>query len=229
MVKKLVAVGCSYTENNYSFPVWPELLSKEYNYKCINLGHCGSGNEYIFSNALDASIKEKDIGLMVMMWSEFQRMDWQQTNKSWSSIHYNVNCVVRNKEQWKEDIVGLLDKNGYNSKEHQINRTLRYMYSIQQICTLNDIPILQLFGPDPCPQNEKYKAGKTILNSPLFHSIECMGWPIIDNMGGWTIDTRLNRGEDRISSRDTHPSEIGHRKITSIIRECADKITHKNS
>ena len=58
MVKKLVAVGCSYTENNYSFPVWPELLSKEYNYKCINLGNCGSGNEYIFSNALDASIKE---------------------------------------------------------------------------------------------------------------------------------------------------------------------------
>ena len=59
MVKKLVALGCSYTENQYPFTVWPELLAKKLNYKCVNLGAGGQGNEYIFSIGLEALVKEK--------------------------------------------------------------------------------------------------------------------------------------------------------------------------
>ena len=61
MVKKLVAVGCSYTEDWNDFPAWPELLAKKLNYECINLGQCGSGNECIFSKSLDALLEEKNI------------------------------------------------------------------------------------------------------------------------------------------------------------------------
>ena len=218
MVKKLVAVGCSYTQDCYPFPVWPELLSEKVNYKCINLGQCGSGNEYIFSRSLDTLVEQKNIGLMVVMWSEFQRMDFYLSNiKRWQNVMYSVDGRARNKERWKEDVVDLLDKNGYNDKRHQINRTLRFMYSIQKICQVHDVPLLQLFGTDPCPQNEKYVAGTTILNSPFFNSIECLGWPVIDNMGGWTIDTKLNRDTHRISERDSHPSKEGHEVISEIL------------
>ena len=131
MVKKLVALGCSYTENQYPFTVWPELLAKKLNYKCVNLGAGGQGNEYIFSKGLEALVKEKNIGLMVAMWSEFQRMDFYLGDvKGWSAIHYNVDGVVRNALKWKENVVDLLDTNGYNNKKHQINRTLRFMFSL---------------------------------------------------------------------------------------------------
>lgn len=216
MVKKLVAVGCSYTDDCYIFPVWPELLAKKLNYKCINLGQSGSGNECIFSKALDALVKEKNIGLMVLMWSEFQRMDFYLGDiKKWNNLHYNVDGVIRNMEKWKEDVIDLLDKNEYNNKKHQINRTLRFMYSIQKLCKMYEIPFIQLFGCDPCPQNEKYNAGKIILNSPFFDSIECLGWPIVSSMGGWTTDTILNRTTHRISERDSHPSKTGHEIIAN--------------
>ena len=31
MVKKLVAVGCSYTASDWPFPVWPQVLSEKLN------------------------------------------------------------------------------------------------------------------------------------------------------------------------------------------------------
>ena len=225
MVKKLVALGCSYTENQYPFTVWPELLAKKLNYKCVNLGAGGQGNEYIFSKGLEALVKEKNIGLMVAMWSEFQRMDFFLGDvKGWSAIHYNVDGVVRNALKWKENVVDLLDTNGYNNKKHQINRTLRFMYSLQKLCGIYEVPFIQLFGCDPCPQNEKYDAGKIILNSPFFNSIECLGWPIISSMGGWTIDTELNRDTHRISKKDSHPGKKGHEVMSEILFDSFKKI-----
>ena len=55
--KKLIAIGCSYTEHNLSsfyspdvdwnFPRWPELISEKINMDCVNLGMSGGGNNYI--------------------------------------------------------------------------------------------------------------------------------------------------------------------------------------
>ena len=95
-MKKLVAVGCSYTADDfrghheshfqYNFPVWPELLSKKLNMKCVNFGRSGMGNEYIATKVTEACIHLNDIGLVVCMWSEFTRLDFQ-SNPDWFSIH----------------------------------------------------------------------------------------------------------------------------------------------
>ena len=78
--KKLIVSGCSYTDSltgaDTSLPVWPELLSKKLKMDCINLGKAGQGNEYIYSTLIDTVIKEKNIGLVIAMWSEFQRLDF---------------------------------------------------------------------------------------------------------------------------------------------------------
>ena len=65
MVKKLVALGCSYTENQYPFTVWPELLAKKLDMECVNLAKCGKGNEYIYSSILDYLFLE-NIGLLLL-------------------------------------------------------------------------------------------------------------------------------------------------------------------
>ena len=235
--KKLIAIGCSYTQDRfnpiaiahppgYDFPVWPTLLSEKLDMDCLNLGKCGAGNEYIFSRGLDALHTEKNIGMMVIMWSEFQRMDWYKKNGMWETMHFDVGGVIRNREKWKQDIINSLNTHGLDSKKHQICRTLRFMYTLQTIAEINDIPFIQLVGTQPCSNDENYNAAKIILDSPYFDLITAIGWPIIYSIGGWCIDNWLdevdengNRSDSnlRISRSDSHPNKEGHEKIAEYL------------
>ena len=90
MKKILIASGCSYTDNQFrsashpemdtSWPKWPEIVAKELDMKCINLGRSGSGNEYIYSSIHDIILRVKDksqIGLVIAGWSQCFRHDFQ--------------------------------------------------------------------------------------------------------------------------------------------------------
>ena len=96
--KKLIALGCSYTEHyirssispniNHNFTRWPQHLADMLDMECINLGSSGSGNDQILAKALDVSLNEKNIGLIVLMWSEWQRVGFQtiQGHEEYGSI-----------------------------------------------------------------------------------------------------------------------------------------------
>ena len=77
-MKKLIVSGCSYVDNYArtigldEWPIWPELLADRLDMELINLGKSGQGNEYIYSTLIDTVIKEKNIGLVIAMWTEFQ-------------------------------------------------------------------------------------------------------------------------------------------------------------
>ena len=58
-MKKLIAIGCSYTEDCYEFPVWPTLLAERLDMDCVNLAHGGSGNKQMLAKILDTVLKEK--------------------------------------------------------------------------------------------------------------------------------------------------------------------------
>ena len=79
--KKLLVSGCSYSAHWYTtkfgFPVWPEVLGKMLDMEVINLAQCGRGNEYIYSTILDCLTKENNIGLVIAMWSESNRIDFE--------------------------------------------------------------------------------------------------------------------------------------------------------
>ena len=78
--KKLLAVGCSYTDEwwtrEYGFPVWPELLAEKLDMDYHNLGQSGAGNIHISGKLFDTIVEEK-FDLIVIQWSEFQRMDFE--------------------------------------------------------------------------------------------------------------------------------------------------------
>ena len=50
--KKLLCLGCSYTDNNYrsdlNFLRWPSVLGEELGIEVVNLGQIAAGNEKIF-------------------------------------------------------------------------------------------------------------------------------------------------------------------------------------
>ena len=85
-MSKLIAIGCSYTEHylnsmhtetKLDYPRWPELLAKKLDMECVNLGLCGIGHEYMIFKLLEVLMSKKDIGLVVIMWSEWQRMEFE--------------------------------------------------------------------------------------------------------------------------------------------------------
>ena len=81
-METLICSGDSYTDNlrpqNESKLSWPNFLATKLNAKkLINIGSSGAGNEEIFGRTIDEIHLHKNIDLMVVMWSEFNRFDWQ--------------------------------------------------------------------------------------------------------------------------------------------------------
>jgi len=79
--KKLIVSGDSFTDyrytNTHGFPVWPDILGEMLDMEVINMGNCGSGNEYIYGSIIDHLPKESSSGLVVAMWSESCRLDFE--------------------------------------------------------------------------------------------------------------------------------------------------------
>ena len=227
MVKKLLAVGCSYTDDAYPFPVWPKLLAEKFNMECINLGRCGSGNENIYSRTLDTLVTEKNLGLVVVMWSEFQRLDFCKDGVK--ALHFGAlgpKSKRRNNEEWANTLVNTLTEKGFNDIVYQTERSIRLFYSLQQIMKLpeyNNIPFYQLVGSYPCNHRKKYTVAKAIIKSPYLNKINerlFLGWPMFNELGGWNIDTWLGKGKNsdvRISDEDNHPNKKGHEKIAEML------------
>ena len=125
-MKKLLTFGCSYTDDKYieltskypqlidllkdndgnmtkPFPFWPELLSKRLNMKYENYAQCGFGNDGIHSTFMDEITRHDNIGLVVVMWSEFMRIGFEQEIRSIFSSKFdwlkiNITASDRNKK-----------------------------------------------------------------------------------------------------------------------------------
>ncbi|MBF83977.1 MAG: hypothetical protein CL489_05810 [Acidobacteria bacterium] len=160
--KKIIAVGCSYTEDVYKFPVWPTLLAETLDMDCVNLGAQGAGNEEMLAKTLDVVLNQKNIGLVVIMWSEWQRMDFQLWPRKWDHwwhVHPMrkagpgweryversgyVPEFQRNVNEWSPNLLGA------NTPHHAANRALRTFIYSQKL--LKNIPYIFLQGPTPMP------------------------------------------------------------------------------
>jgi len=154
--KKLIAIGCSFTrdilsfshvsrgvfENSsrgvfkpgYDFPVWPTLLADKLDMDCLNLGRGGMGNDYISAKLVDTVLSEKkeDIGLVVLMWSGWQRIDYQDIDGVWEKM-------VRRGDAWNNNLK-------YNNAHNATTKSLRYFLMSQML--LKDIPYLMIQGVD---------------------------------------------------------------------------------
>jgi len=231
--KKLIAVGCSFTEHYltsgmspntvFDFPRWPQHLADMLNMECVNLGKSGSGNDQILAKALDVMLREKDVGLVVLMWSEWQRVgfqcfpDWDQ----WFHITPHADKLIDGRKY-------ILEK---QNTFHATRNTMRTFIHAEKI--LSDIPYMFLQGTQAIFYNEyqsRRAVSKEILTSPYFDYIESnisdrfIGWPLMKEIGGYCIDDILNkkdpkRLEYRISRTDPHPNAAGHKVIAEFLYE----------
>lgn len=76
---KLVVGGCSYTfganKEIDGTITWAEQLADRLDMELVNTARNGTGNEFILTKLTEAIYTHDNIGLVIAMWSEFERID----------------------------------------------------------------------------------------------------------------------------------------------------------
>ena len=249
--KKLIAIGCSFTEHAkrdinykkiYPFDVWPQHLADKLDMDCLNLGRSGMGNDYISAKLVDVILSEKkeDIGLVVLMWSGWQRMNFNinpnrnilhDVKSGWVTlVHHKDNS---RKEKYPMNHEGRIILSKYNNTVSVTMKSLRHFLIAQKL--LEDIPYLMIQGVHPISGSGERRYGlwmQTFLNSKIFDEIDekkFIGWPIMQELGGYSVTNMLDkldpeRTQLRISKENSHPSGEGHKIIAQEIYNAYEKI-----
>ena len=177
--KKLIISGCSYTANYAKtqkleeFPIWGELLADQLNMELINLSRCGFGNRAIYTTLVERIVKEKNVGFVVAMWSEFNRMSWyidtayqEEVPKryrdpdpwrcflperivldaEWHDQFYKPPAENPKKKAMKYKLGKIVRDKKLDSIRAGTVESLGYMFAFQNICENMDIPYLQIQG-----------------------------------------------------------------------------------
>ena len=223
MKKILLVSGCSYTDKNFksifhpdldtNWDKWPEIIAKKLNMDCVNLGYCGSGNDYVYSSLLDYIVQNNNnLGLVISGWTRAVRRSYTK-----NKVRFNL--------RW--DTHGDMD--------YFIKRSLRYYYSFQQVCKSLNIPFKQIHILDPYESaigeekrknlseyTTKKEAIKMFMSNSYFDKIDekhFIGWPVEPKLGGFSMWDKLDNNKHFISEEDRHPNAEGQKIIAETIYE----------
>ena len=188
-MSKLIVSGCSFADNLYTrdfgFTTWPELLADKLGMECINLGASGAGNDYILSSLMEVMF-EKDIGLMIAMWSEFERIDfqlysrfllgspvhaWGPGRRGWTSVHMHREQSPQYYKDWKDVVKNAFIGKKIGTLPVLVEKSLRIFYTFQILMEKHKIPYLHLMGTVPCDHNDRPTAIETFFRSIFMDKI----------------------------------------------------------
>ena len=109
MAKILLSAGCSWTDKNFissdkdipvedrsGWQMWPEIIANKIGMKSINAGLSGSSNKDIFDSVVDNLNTHKNIGMVIIMLSSWDRIRYMGEVKF---PFYNF--LVHNTEPYK--------------------------------------------------------------------------------------------------------------------------------
>jgi hypothetical protein len=255
----LLAAGCSFTDPNFrsldaslkesekgGWPMWPEIIAKRLNFKSINMGKYGAGNDYIFNQVVDQLHIQKNIKLVIVMWSGWDRFNYM--GKLVTPIPYFLLNNLKELEPIKEVLKDHSNLSDYDNtffnmdqdaalkySKNLIDTNLRYMFLLSYILKEKNIPYIFLQGVKPFPynglnlvENIKFKyTTKMILNDLLnnvyFEKLDkdpnIMGFPFLKPLNGFCIRDFVITEKDIISPSDTHPNKHGQIKIANSIMD----------
>ena len=233
-MQKLIVSGCSWTAK-VCLPnerTWPHLLADKLEMQCINLGAIAAGNEYIFSSILDELVREKrhsKIGLVMAMWSEWTRWDFEQFKKNrtepkrWNHLNSHSN---RQGKSVKPELA--------KSKFTPWGRSLRYIYMFQKLLEQTDIPYMHVQGIRtnwvmPSERMLYSEIGKDFtknIYSDKINENKFIGWPPFPELGGMYMDLHLHQLDPteknlylprELLDPGAHPNEEGHKVIADYL------------
>tara|TARA_B100000700_G_C15014503_1_gene842639 strand:+ start:227 stop:1024 length:798 start_codon:yes stop_codon:yes gene_type:complete len=255
--KKLITSGCSFTDSSYTFthgfPVWPDVLGEMLDMEVINLGKSGKGNEYIYSTILDCLTKEKNVGLVIAMWGESSRIDFEvphREDKKRTRPHIkewqDIQTIRENPDFWKDIVSDCLTEYGFVEMYARTKKSMRLIYSFQEVMKSKNINYLQMVGCGLEPPMYANKVGKLVLDSIYFDLIDekyFVGWPMIREIGGNNVSDFLTKFDKTRTKniidgskvyndngklvsylKDSHPNKLGHEQVAKVLYDAYKEI-----
>ena len=243
---KIIFGGCSWTEKDYpkfarpkplDFKMWPELIGEKLNCEVINTAKGGYGNQAIYHQTLKAIMNNK-VDHVFVMWTCWIRQDFlisEQDKRDFITLDLGLKPKINDwreyrfdHDEWYDNSFNknwaLFNDKGFVAKQPTmkqiIDTNMNYIYSMQTICEKLNI------NYTAC-QSLKPKIDPFVLiEHPYIEKIKnFMGWPMLEEIGGWSFDKSLKKKYGRsheVSSSDGHPNEMAHKIIARKIMEYAN-------
>jgi len=181
---KLIVGGCSYTYggNDKDTIPWPNQLAELLDMELVNTSRNGVGNEYILGEISKAICSYNNIGLVVAMWSEFERIDfpqslktkrWQYPDRSYvetekqflTTVNANVVYDLKKDIQFPKsfrryvklhnEIVLLFNENGIYTKLKCLVKSLSQMMLFKQLVKSKGLDYIHCVGTNPYIRGEE--------------------------------------------------------------------------
>lgn len=265
--KKLLAAGCSYTDKDFysadktidecdkgGWAMWPELMSNELGLGCVNLGKSGASNKYIFDKVFDHIYSNDNVGLVVVMWSGWDRFEYMELKQQFPTsalIIENINeykkyAAISNppgdtpNKVYNEFFKSLSKKDMVKYSRTIINTNLRYMYILSDLLNKMKIPFIFFQGIETFPINMSSYIDGVVphtdadiakdLNLCVFYNVlrkdkRLVGFPFFKMLNGTRL-VDLNRPYPDlcVSDKDTHPNARGQKAIANFMKDSYDRI-----
>ena len=239
---EIVAAGCSFTFQNTDSIFWPDILGKDLNVTCKNLGIPGAGNDLIVSTVVDYVYDNfNNIRGVYILWSEWTRISL------FNHPSGRVMFPSHHDQSNEKNIIGeifrfLCQQSNWQTQTNVptstvLNSIIKYNIQIfsylEMILDRFKIPLYTLQGLPPFPKhNQKfvdvfnmhdYTIAQSIgLYENRFNNEEFYGWPYIPSLGG--INYWDSMHNTKYSTDDGHPNNQGHVAIANKFLEVYESI-----
>jgi len=231
-MKKLIVSGCSWTKYTMGMAMEPYLrakdwathLAKKLDMECINLGCGGAGNEYIFFSIYDELMREKnhsEIGLVVVMWSGWNRWDFEKANY----VPISEDRLENIGHSWIRPQKNLID-DLYKLDVTPWKKTLRYIYMFQELMENKKIPYIHIQGIQPgLARKEIFEKILKNIYVDKINEDKFIGWPPFPELGGMYMDLYLNELDPKEENLylpqaiTAHPNAEGDKVIANYLYE----------
>jgi hypothetical protein len=236
-------------EYNCDYKKWPEYIDVDCH--ITNVAKSGFGNTQIVQSALTEIASTDNVDRVVIALSDWFRFGTPQNNCGrLLGTTINPYLADSHKKNLDKNIIELrnahtvikekslelcnyldIDIENHNVCRYTAHQTLLNIWILHEICKSKNIK-LHVFQLHNCEWNKfsMQRLAKEILQNPIFKklddisNIDLIGWPFVESLGGICVENKLLPKFDsryRISAKDAHPNEYGHKVIGEWFNENA--------
>ena len=241
MKKILLVSGDSFTDPEWwsefhpelevNWPKWPEILAKKLDMDCVNLGKSGAGQEFIYTSILDyITNPQKDInriGLVIPAWSQCQRKDFQRGwGGRWTNRRLDVDgdifSWVNRSLKYMLSLQILCERYNLPYKQTQM---INLFSDVLTGMRPGDREVKEGIYPKDykIPYNGNAKKDKQKILKMIsdyedrINVNNFIGWPMFNELGGFSLAHKVMKARDKISELDSHPNKQGHERIAEFL------------
>ena len=211
-MSKLLAGGCSWTQQNFhtdihpgldcSWKKWPELVLGDWD-EVVNLGRGGSGLDYMLPLLMEYIMEHDDVSHLILQFTSWYRWMTPERffhNPTLALSKHNQRPHSALKNQWMRPTLTRMEQienffpTTHRSVQYRLNNYLILLNALVELCLYKNIKFIGWqglhFAHSKLPTVDR-TAYKYFVNHRLFHKldtlnnsgkIEFLNWPLVDTM-----------------------------------------------